>query len=34
VNGAPSPMPQAGLIPIEERNKIMEWIANGHRYED
>ena len=34
VNGSPSPMPQAGLIPIEERNKIMEWISSGHRYED
>jgi hypothetical protein len=34
VNGIPSPMPQAGLIPLEERNKIMEWIANGHTYED
>lgn len=34
VNGTPTPMPQAGLIPLEERNKIMEWIANGHKYED
>lgn len=34
VNGIPSPMPQTGLIPLEERNKIMEWIANGHSYED
>ena len=34
VNGTPTPMPQAGLIPLEERNKITEWIANGHSYED
>ena len=34
LNGTPTPMPQAGLIPIEERNKIMEWIANGHTYEN
>ena len=32
VNGIPTPMPQAGFIPIEERNKISEWIANGHKY--
>ena len=34
VNGTPTPMPQAGLIPLNERNKIVEWIANGHKYED
>lgn len=34
VHGIPSTMPQAGLIPIAERNKIMEWIANGHTYEN
>ncbi len=34
VNGTPTPMPQAGLIPYEERNKIAEWITNGHKYED
>lgn len=34
VNGSPSPMPQAGLIPIAERNKIIEWIANGYQYEN
>lgn len=34
VHGIPSPMPQKGLIPQEERNKILEWIANGHQYED
>jgi hypothetical protein len=34
VNGIPSPMPQAGLIPLEERNKIIEWITYGHKYEN
>ena len=34
VNGFPSPMPQAGLIPLEERNKIIEWITYGLNYED
>jgi mono/diheme cytochrome c family protein len=32
VQGIPSPMPQAGLIPQEERNKIVEWIKTGHSY--
>ncbi|MGB4770528.1 MAG: hypothetical protein WBP58_03670 [Chitinophagaceae bacterium] len=34
VDGDPSPMPQAGLIPETERNKIMAWIQAGHRYSD
>lgn len=32
VQGIPSPMPQAGLIPLAERNKIIEWINAGHLY--
>ena len=32
VEGNPSPMPSAGLIPIAERNKIMDWIKKGHAY--
>jgi hypothetical protein len=32
VEGNPSPMPSTGLIPIEERNKIMNWINKGHTY--
>jgi len=34
VDGDPSPMPQAGLIPESERNQIMAWIQAGHRYTD
>lgn len=34
VKGIPSPMPQTGLIPQDERNKIIEWISNGHKYEN
>jgi hypothetical protein len=34
VDGNPSPMPQAGLMPLSERNKIMNWINAGHRFED
>jgi uncharacterized membrane protein len=30
INGAP--MPQGGLMPISERNKIAEWIKAGHGY--
>jgi hypothetical protein len=33
IQGIPSPMPQAGLIPLAERNKIVEWINAGHSYE-
>ena len=32
VEGNPSPMPSTGLIPIEERNKISQWINKGHTY--
>jgi hypothetical protein len=32
VFGMPSPMPQSGLIPVEERNKIINWINAGHLY--
>jgi hypothetical protein len=34
VNGNPSPMPQAGLLPLSERNKITAWITAGHRFTD
>lgn len=34
VFGIPTPMPQGGYIPLDERNKIVEWISNGHTYED
>lgn len=30
VDGAPSPMPQAGLLPAADRKKITDWIAAGH----
>ena len=33
VEGNPSPMPPTGLIPLEERNKILLWINSGHTYE-
>jgi hypothetical protein len=32
VEGNPSPMPSTGLIPIEERTKIMNWIKKGHAF--
>lgn len=32
VLGNPSPMPQNGLIPLAERNKIADWIRAGHGY--
>jgi hypothetical protein len=32
VDGSPSPMPPSGLIPIAERNKILDWINAGHSY--
>lgn len=34
VDGDPSPMPQAGLMPQTERNKILNWINAGHRFTD
>lgn len=34
VEGNPSPMPPTGLISLEERNKLLEWINNGHKYEE
>jgi hypothetical protein len=33
IQGIPSPMPQAGLIPIAERQKIVDWINAGHVYD-
>jgi len=27
-------MPQTGLISLVERNKIQQWINNGHKYEE
>ena len=32
VEGNPSPMPSTGLIPIEERIKIVNWVNKGHAY--
>jgi hypothetical protein len=34
VFGNPSPMPQAGLLPVAERSIISNWIAAGHRFTD
>lgn len=34
VDGNPSPMPQGGLLPLSERNKIVNWINAGHRFTD
>lgn len=34
VDGNPSPMPQAGLLPPADRQKIMDWINAGHRFTD
>lgn len=34
VDGNPSPMPQGGLLPQMERDKITAWINGGHRYTD
>jgi hypothetical protein len=34
VDGNPSPMPQGGLLPLSERNKITDRINAGHRYSD
>ncbi len=33
VQGIPSPMPQAGLIPLAERTIIQDWINAGHAYD-
>jgi hypothetical protein len=32
IYGNPSPMPQSGLIPISERNVLIDWINAGHSY--
>lgn len=34
VDGISSPMPQGGLIPLIERQKISDWIDAGHRMTD
>jgi SprB repeat len=34
VDGNPSPMPQAGLLPLSERQKIIDWINAGGRFSD
>ncbi len=34
VDGNPSPMPQGGLLPLSERNKVTAWINAGHRFTD
>ncbi len=34
VEGNPSPMPQGGLLPQIERDKIINWINAGHRFTD
>lgn len=34
VDGNPSPMPQPGLMPLSERNKITAWVNAGHRITD
>jgi hypothetical protein len=34
VDGNPSPMPQSGLLPVSERQKIINWINAGGRYTD
>ncbi len=33
IHGIPSPMPQSGLIPQNERNKIANWINSGYSYD-
>jgi hypothetical protein len=34
VDGNPSPMPASGLLPVAQRQKIMDWINAGGRYSD
>jgi hypothetical protein len=34
VDGIPTPMPQGGLLPVNERIKIMNWVNAGHRFTD
>lgn len=34
VDGNPSPMPVTGLLPVIERQKIIDWINAGGRYRD
>jgi hypothetical protein len=34
VDNNPTSMPPLGPIPMSEKNKIMDWINSGHRYED
>jgi hypothetical protein len=34
IEGNPAPMPPTGLIPLEERNKILLWINSGHKYDE
>jgi len=34
VDGLPSPMPQSGLLPASERQKILDWINAGGKYSD
>ncbi|MCB0715652.1 MAG: hypothetical protein KDC06_06515 [Chitinophagaceae bacterium] len=34
VNGNPSPMPPTGLLPVSERQKIIDWINAGAKYTD
>jgi len=34
IDGNSATMPPAGLIPLQERNKIMEWINAGGKYTD
>ncbi len=32
VQGISSPMPQSGLMPLADRNKIVAWIKAGHQF--
>jgi hypothetical protein len=34
IEGNPTPMPPSGLITTNERNKLLDWINSGHRYEE
>jgi len=34
VDGIPSPMPTTGLLPVSDRQKIIDWINAGGRYSD